>query len=96
MKAVASRFARAVQRVFGLEGSVVFGRYAIRILATQREVRHALRYVLLNDRKHWFERFGEAPPLRLDDGACLGREEGSSTPLRACPRRDAARRRPFC
>jgi REP element-mobilizing transposase RayT len=69
MKSVASRFARAVQRVFGVEGSVVFGRYAMRILATQREVRHALACVLLNARKHWFERFGVAPPARLDEAS---------------------------
>ncbi len=69
MKAVASRFARAVQRVFRLRGTVVHGRYAMRILASQREVRHALAYVLLNVRKHWFERFAKAPPARIDEAS---------------------------
>ncbi len=69
MKSVASRFARAVNRVFGRRGTVVHGRYAMRILATQREVRHALAYVLLNVRKHWFERWGSAPPVRLDESS---------------------------
>ncbi len=69
MKSVASRFARAVQRVFHRQGPVVHGRYAMRILATQREVRHALAYVLLNVRKHWFERFGQGPPERLDEAS---------------------------
>ncbi len=69
MKAVASRFARAVLRVFHLQGPVVHGRYAMRVLATQGEVRHALAYVLLNVRKHWFERSGKAPPARLDEAS---------------------------
>ncbi len=89
MKAVASRFARAVQRVFGREGTVVYGRYAMRILATQREVRHALAYVLLNARKHWFERLGEAPPARLDEASSGRWFDGWSgrpaTPARASP-----------
>ncbi len=69
MKSVASRFARAVQRVFLLRGTIVHGRYGMRILATQREVRHALAYVLLNVRKHWFERFRGGPPVRLDEAS---------------------------
>jgi hypothetical protein len=69
MKAVASRFARAVQRAFGPGGSAVFGRYAMLILATQREVLHARCYVLLDARKHRFERHGVAPPVRLDEAS---------------------------
>src|SRR2546425_12240207 len=48
MKAVASRFARAVNRIFGRTGPVLFGRYHLRVLRTPREVRNALAYVLLN------------------------------------------------
>jgi len=66
MKAIASRLARAAQRVFGLAGRVLFGRYHLRILRTPREVRNALAYVLLNARRHWAQRFGQAPPVRLD------------------------------
>ena len=66
MKAVASRIARAVNRVFGCRGPVLFGRYHTRVLRTPREVRHALAYVLLNVRKHWRQRNGVAPPVRLD------------------------------
>jgi REP element-mobilizing transposase RayT len=69
MKSIAIRFARAVNRVFARLGPVLHGRYALRILATQREVRHALAYVLLNVRKHWFERYGVAPPVRLDEAS---------------------------
>ena len=31
-----------------------------------REVRHAIAYVLLNARKHWRQRHGQAPPVRID------------------------------
>ena len=66
MKAVASRVARAVNRVFGRKGPVLFGRYHLRVLRTPREVRNALAYVLLNVRKHWRQRNGTPPPVRLD------------------------------
>jgi REP element-mobilizing transposase RayT len=52
MKSLAARLARAVNRVFGRRGAVLDGRYHHRPLATPREVRAALAYVLLNARKH--------------------------------------------
>ena len=52
MKSVTARLARAVNRVHGRRGPVVDGRFHHRVLATPREVRHALAYVLLNARKH--------------------------------------------
>jgi len=66
MKSVGIRLARAVNRVFGRTGPVLFGRYHLRVLRTPREVRNALAYVLLNARKHWRKRNGAAPPVRLD------------------------------
>jgi hypothetical protein len=66
MKAVASRLAHAVQRVFGWRGPVLFGRYHLRVLRTPREVRNALAYVLLNGRKHGQQRHGAPPPVQLD------------------------------
>ena len=66
MMAVGARVARVVQRVFGLLGAVMHGRYHLRILRTPREVRNALAYVLLNVRKHWRERHGALPPVGLD------------------------------
>ncbi len=66
MKSVGIRLARTVNRVFGRTGPVLFGRYHLRVLRTPREVRHALAYVLLNARKHWRQRTGSAPPVRLD------------------------------
>jgi REP element-mobilizing transposase RayT len=66
MKSVAARIARAVNRVFGRKGRALFGRYHLRVLRTPREVRNALAYVLLNVRKHWRQRYGTPPPVRLD------------------------------
>jgi REP element-mobilizing transposase RayT len=60
MKSVGIRLARAVNRVFGRRGPVLFGRYHLRVLRTPREVRNALAYVLLNARKHWRQRNGAA------------------------------------
>ena len=52
MIAVGSRLARAVNRVFHRAGPVLADRYHARVLKTPREVRNALRYVLLNARRH--------------------------------------------
>ena len=56
MKCLAARLARAVNRVFNRRGAVLDGRYHHRALGTPREVRAALRYVLLNARKHVAQR----------------------------------------
>ena len=69
MKAISARLARAVNRVFGRAGSVLYGRYHLHVLRTPREVRNALAYVLLNARKHWTQRRGAAPPVRLDEAS---------------------------
>ena len=52
MKALGSRIARAVNRVFRRSGPVLADRYHVRVLRTPREVRNALAYVLLNSRRH--------------------------------------------
>ena len=52
MIAIGSRLARAVHRVFERPGPVLADRYHVRVLKTPREVRNALRYVLLNARRH--------------------------------------------
>jgi REP element-mobilizing transposase RayT len=52
MKAIGARFARAVNRVARRKGPVLTERYHLRLLPTPREVRNALRYVLLNARRH--------------------------------------------
>ncbi len=52
MKSIGARFARTVNRVFERQGPVLADRYHSRVLKTPREVRNALRYVLLNAKKH--------------------------------------------
>jgi len=52
MKALGSRLARAVNRIFERSGPVLADRYHLRMLRTPREVRNALAYVLLNARRH--------------------------------------------
>lgn len=52
MKAVGARLARAVNRIAGRCGRVLADRYHHRILPTPKEVHTALRYVLLNARRH--------------------------------------------
>ena len=83
MKAVASRLAHAVNRVFERSRLVLAGRYHLRVLGSPREVRNAIAYVLLNARKHWRERWGQAPPVRID-AASSGRWFGGW--LREAPR----------
>jgi hypothetical protein len=52
MMGIGARLARAVNRVAGRSGRVFDGRYHSRLLHTPKEVRAALRYVLLNARHH--------------------------------------------
>ncbi len=52
MRALGIRVARAVNRLAERTGQVLADRYHARLLATPREVRNALRYVLLNARRH--------------------------------------------
>ncbi|MDJ0864961.1 MAG: transposase [Myxococcota bacterium] len=69
MKSISARLAHAVNRVFARSGRVLDGRYHLHLLKTPREVRNALAYVLLNARKHWRERKGQAPPVKLDEAS---------------------------
>jgi len=52
MKAIGARLARAVNRFASHHGPVLADRYHLRLLPTPREVHRALRYVLLNARRH--------------------------------------------
>jgi REP element-mobilizing transposase RayT len=76
MKSIGARLARAINRVFHRRGSVLADRYHLRVLRTPREVRNALAYVLLNVRKHWRERHGAPPPVRLDEASSGGWFDG--------------------
>src|SRR5262245_59438547 len=52
MNGLASRIARALNKLWRRSGRVFADRYHARALETPREVRNALAYVLLNARKH--------------------------------------------
>jgi putative transposase len=69
MKSISARVARAVNRVFRRAGAVLLGRYHVRALRTPMEVRNAISYVLLNARKHFSQRTGVAPPVRIDEAS---------------------------
>jgi REP element-mobilizing transposase RayT len=86
MKSIAARTARAVNRVFGRRGPVLFGRYHLHLLRTPREVRNAFAYVLLNARKHWRQRYGGPPPVRLDAASSGAWFDGWSRPPPALER----------
>ncbi len=52
MQGLVVRLARAINRAAGRRGTVFADRYHAEVLRTPRQVRHALAYVLLNDRHH--------------------------------------------
>ncbi len=91
MMAVGARLARAVNRVMGRTGPVIADRYHARMLPTPREVHRALRYVLLNARRHAAKTpEAQTKPVKLDPASSarwfdgwkrktVGTEVGSST-----------------
>ena len=66
MKAIGARLARAVNRVARRRGPVLADRYHLRLLPTPKEVRNALRYVLLNARRHAAAKAALRKTVRLD------------------------------
>lgn len=67
MKAIGARLARAVNRIAKRRGHVLADRYHVRMLPTPREVHRALRYVLLNARRHSVATVAALmKPVRLD------------------------------
>ena len=76
MMAISVRLAQTVNRVFKRTGQVLAGRYHLRLLKTPTEVRNALRYVLLNIRKHFMQRHGQAPPVQIDAASSGGQFDG--------------------
>jgi len=66
MKALGGRVAGAVQRICGVRGRVLAERCHLRALRTPAEARGALAYVLLNARKHAWERARRVSRVALD------------------------------
>jgi REP element-mobilizing transposase RayT len=77
MMAIGARLARAVNRIAGRNGEVLADRYHLRLLPTPKEVRNALRYVLLNARRHSAAAKAKlAGAVRLDPASSAGWFEG--------------------
>ncbi len=66
MQGLAVRLARRINPVFGRRGKLFAERYHARVLKTPRQVRNAIRYVLLNERKHCAERGEKVPRYWVD------------------------------
>ena len=64
------RLARKLNRLFDRKGSIFAERYHVHVLRSPTEVRHALRYVLLNHKKHG------VPGHALDPFSSAGAFEG--------------------
>jgi REP element-mobilizing transposase RayT len=92
MQGLKVRLARRINRLLGRRGTLFAERYHARVLRTPREVRNAIRYVLLNARhhaaergqrlaRHWLDPYSSAPWF---DGryAPLGDETWSAPWLR--------------
>lgn len=91
MISVGSRLARAVNRVFGRTGPVLSDRYHARSLTMPREVRNALRYVLLNVRHHVSRWSNE---VRLDPASSARWFDGWSRRLPGKPEVETGSRTP--
>jgi len=79
LQGLAIRLAKSVNCALGLHGGVWSDRYHARLLATPREVRNALVYVLMNVRKH-------APGVRgLDPRSSAGWFTGWRVPVATAP-----------
>jgi REP element-mobilizing transposase RayT len=77
------RVARGINRVLGRRGSLFTERYHCRALRTPTEVRHAVRYVLLNQRHH-LARGGARPSASvLDLYSSAAWFDGWKAPVRA-------------
>ena len=88
MKSLSCRVARAANRVFERSGRVLDGRYYLHLLETIAEAWNALRYVLLNARKHFRQRFGRTPPAGIDwasSGHCFEGWAGDVSGIRDGP-----------
>jgi REP element-mobilizing transposase RayT len=79
MMSLGIRFARAVNRALRRRGPVVWDRYHARVLKSPTQVRNAIRYVLLNARRHAAQARGtrQLPgPVRLDPASSARWFEG--------------------
>lgn len=74
------RVARGLNRMMGRKGRVFDDRYHARLLRTPTEVRHAIRYVLSNARKHAAERGETYSPGYVDPYSSAGASDVALPP----------------
>ena len=79
MKSLGARFARCVNRVFERAGRVLADRFHHLVKRTPTEVRRALAYVLLNVRKHFWQRRRREPPVVLGREVAPAHAQGSGS-----------------
>ena len=92
MKAVGSRLALAVNRAAERSGPVFADRYHLKLLPTPKQVWNALRYVLLNARRHAAKNHSRfAAPVRLDPASSARWFEGWKRKVPDAHRPPAAR-----
>ena len=91
MMSIGARFSRAVNRVFGQAGRVLADTYHFRALTTPREVRNALRYVLLNAARHLGRPSRTGEPDRASSGRWFEGWKGRVAAARDAPGVAAAR-----
>jgi REP element-mobilizing transposase RayT len=77
------RVARGINRVLGRSGSLFAERYHCRALRTPTEVRHAVRYVLLNQRHHIARGGARSSSSVLDPYSSAAWFDGWKSPVRA-------------
>jgi hypothetical protein len=66
MRGLQIRMARGLNRLFGRAGRVFADRYHARAMRTPRETRNGIAYVLLNARRHAFQRGLDLRNDRID------------------------------
>jgi len=66
MQGLAIRLARGINKTLHREGTVFADRYFERILRSPKQVSHCVRYVLLNERRHSFQRGERCEPGWID------------------------------
>ena len=74
------RVAKGLNRMMGRKGRVFDDRYHARVLRTPTEVRHAIRYVLENARKHAAQRGETYAPGYVDPYSSAGAPDVSLPP----------------
>jgi putative transposase len=92
IKGLSIRVAKGLNRMMGRTGRVFDDRYHARVLRTPTEVRHAIRYVLENARKHAAQRGETYSPGYVDPYSSAGARDLALPPAQTWLLREGWRR----